>query len=173
MGIFNKNIFDELEAGIKDFKNRMKENLNEDTDKKDSEQKKCPNCGAMLENGKGKCQYCGLEYKSKSQSNKEPAPNSEKISYPVLVQYENDAEGGFYAYDCQTDTGTDCYRSVAKALDEIKKELQDILDGGYKLKFWTEEDLSKKIYAKSQLKKGAKIKFIELEYLDPENDPDW
>ena len=97
----------------------------------------------------------------------------EIINYPVLVQYEKDAEGGFYAYDCQTDTSTDCYNSVAKALAEIKKELQEILDDGYNLKFWTEEVLSKKFYAKSQLKRGAKIKFVELEYLNPENDPDW
>ena len=58
-------------------------------------------------------------------------------------------------------------------MEDVRKELQEILDDGDGFKFWTEEELSKKFYAKGQLKRGAKIKFVELEYIDPEKDPDW
>ena len=176
MGIFNKNIFKELEDGIKNFSQKVKENFNESKNElfKENQIKKCPNCGANIESGDYECKYCGQNIKPRNgnQTKREPNVNAQRVNYPVLVEFEEDEER-FYAYDCQTDTSSEGFKSVANALEDLKKELQEIIDEGDGFKIWTEEQLSQKFYAKGRLKKGAKIKFVELEYIDPKNDPDW
>ena len=167
MGIFNKNIFNELESGFKNLANKVKENFNNSDEKKDVVEK-CPNCGATTVNGV--CDYCG---KAKIKNNETNFANAETIKYPVLVFYEEDAESGFFAYDEQTDTSTYCHKTVANALAEIQNDLQKFLNDGYTLKFWTETEFMSKKYVIKQLKKGAKVKYIELDYVDPKKDPDW
>ena len=171
MGIFNANIFKELKEGLENFSEKVKKNFNEGKEEQEEIITKCPNSGANVESGEYKCKYCNIEIRPNKDTKERPA-HAEKRQYPVLVSYEEE-DGGFYAHDCQTDTSSDCHKTVAAALEDITKELQKILDDGDGFKFWTEEELSKKFYAKGQLKRGAKIKFVELEYIDPEKDPDW
>ena len=71
MEIFNGGIFDDLEKGLKNLGEKIKENFNGSKDKKDPVQK-CPNCGAVLEQNDQekfvKCPYCSSELKNQNYS---------------------------------------------------------------------------------------------------------
>lgn len=171
MGIFNTKIFSELEEGLKNFSDRVKNNFNEN----ESSVQKCPSCGAQLKSGVSKCEYCGSNVNVKSSIGQKNSnhENAQTYNYPVLVAID-DETNKFYAYDIQSDYGTDTYSSVAAALEDMQNELQEIVnDGEYGFEMWTEEKLMQKKYAQKEINNGAKIKFVELQYVDPKNDPDW
>ena len=96
MGIFNKNIFKELEDGIKNFSKKVKENFNESKNElsKENQIKKCPNCGANIESGDYECKYCGQNIKprNENQTKRESNVNAQRVNYPVLVEFEEDDE---------------------------------------------------------------------------------
>ena len=175
MGIFNENIFKELEDGIKNFSKKVKENFNESKNElsKENQIKKCPNCGANIESGDYDCKYCGIEIRKKpKKARKEKLNYTDKISYPVVVEFDSKSEK-YEAIDYQTGKCSLRFSSVANVLENIQEVLQEYIDDGYVLKFWTEDQLSKKLAVKNELKKGAKIKFVELNYVDPKKDPNW
>lgn len=175
MGIFNTDIFKELEDGIKNFSERVKENFNESKNEinKENQIKKCPNCGANVESGDYECKYCGFEIMKKTKKAKKEKLNyTDTINYPVLVEFDN-GSGKYTATDYQTGKCSLRLSTVANALENIKEVLQEHIDNGAGFICWTEEQLSKKLNVKSKLKKGAKIKFVELNYVDPKKDPNW
>ena len=174
MGIFNTKIFDEFERGFKNLKRKIENNFGID-DGKSVSVSKCPACGAQLKSASSKCEYCGSNLrvdgsmKPISGSNE----NAQLYKYPVLIAID-DETNGFYAYDIQTDYGTEIYNSVAETLADMQSELQDIVDdneSGFEM--WTEEKLMQEKYIQKEINNGAKIKFVELRYVDPKNDPDW
>jgi|GEM_PF-5843682 DNA-directed RNA polymerase subunit RPC12/RpoP len=71
MGIFNKNVFDELENGLKNLSEKIKRNIDND-DKEKHAILKCPNCGAVLEQNNQdefiKCPYCASQIKNQNYS---------------------------------------------------------------------------------------------------------
>ena len=169
MGIFNTNIFKELKEGLENFSEKVKKNFNEGKEEQEEIITKCPNCGANLNTSLSKCNYCGATLNVKNKTKKVGA-NSTKIKYPVLVELN---DNGFCAYDCQTDYCSDTHKSVAEALEQIQEELQDILDDGDSFYPWTEKQFLEDSVVQKAIKKGSKMKFIELDYIDPEKDPDW
>ena len=175
MGIFNTDIFKELEDGIKNFSKKVRENFNESKNElgKENQIKKCPNCGANIKSGDYDCKYCGIEIRKKpKRERKEKLNYTDRISYPVVVEFDSKSEK-YEAIDYQTGKCSLRFSSVANVLENIQEVLQEYIDDGYVLKFWTEDQLSKKLAVKNELKKGAKIKFVELNYVDPKKDPNW
>ena len=61
MGLFNKNLFKEIEEGLKNIKQNIKTNLQESLVKKEVSFK-CKGCGANIVTAErsAKCEYCGL-----------------------------------------------------------------------------------------------------------------
>lgn len=175
MGIFNTDIFKELEDGIKNFSSRVKENFNESKDElnKENQIKKCPNCGANVESDDYECKYCGIEIRKKpKKARKEKLNYTDRINYPVVVEFDSKS-GKYEAIDYQTGKCSLRFSSVANVLENIQEVLQEYIDDGYGFTSWEEDQLSKKSTVKSKLKKGAKIKFVELDYVDPKKDPNW
>ena len=185
MGIFNKNIFKDLENGLKNFGQRVQQNI--DNDKK-LQDVKCPNCGSQLEQKRESktltCEYCKTTFDNPNytvtlfnRKTERDSKDTETKTYPVLVVKDSD---GFYAYDEQTDTGSEYHDSVAEALKDLKEQMQEFIqesidEGGFE--FYTEAQLlEKKNVQKTIQKQEAKIKTIELSYKKPVNydeDPDW
>jgi len=115
MGIFNTDIFKELEDGIKNFSKKVKENFNESKNElsKESQIKKCPNCGANIESGDYDCKYCGIEIRKKpKRERKEKLNYTDKISYPVVVEFDSKSEK-YEAIDYQTGK---CKRNSNKSI---------------------------------------------------------
>lgn len=186
MGIFNFKIFKELGDSIKDI-------VNDNVQKDKPQSFKCSNCGAQISASSKKtvkCEYCGTEntnpnYSAISNIFKDDDDEKEgdvvTKQYFVLVQKLED--GGFTAYDAQTDTQSDVFDTVLEALDDIKKEIVDVIeeqieDGELCFEFLTEEELLKDRAVQRAIKNGEKLKPIDITYHAPKNidydsDPNW
>ena len=110
-------------------------------------------------------------------------PNKEYIDYAVLVQQSEEGDG-FFANDYVHDAFTKTYYTVQEALNEIKTEveevLQEIVNECGKLpnnEIGTEAALLKNRDIQKMIQRGeAKIKIIRVSYqkpFDANNDPDW
>lgn len=187
MGLFNTNIFKELENGLKNFEKNIKKNMDEGQAKPVSF--KCKNCGSNIETTTAKkevkCSYCGSLNKNEKYEG-EPSIFAKqqvdyetfKLNYPVLVMLDD--ECGFSAFDCQTEAETNCYKTVNEALEDMKKQLEeiskDMADDGQDFEALTEQKLMQNKYAQKEISKGAKVKYIQFECAKKTNfadDPNW
>src|SRR5574344_1785842 len=141
----------------------------------------CPYCNTSVEVGDKsvvKCPHCGSTINAKQNLS---TANGETKQFDYAVCVHKDDDEGFCAYDLEHDCQSEYSNSVAEALDDIKQQVEDILqdsiDCGDGYELITEQNLLNNKTAKKAMEKdGDRIKHITLNLTprpDYNTDKDW